>query len=100
MSDDDQTLRIALIVWSLVVLPIAVYHRLASQATGEKLDRRQEGLFILLTLRALGIAALLGLERKKRISWRASATPIERTWPAPGASCRECGEMRPRLHDS
>jgi protein-S-isoprenylcysteine O-methyltransferase Ste14 len=38
-----------------------VYHRIRSQATRERLDRRQEGLFILFTLRPLGIAAMLGL---------------------------------------
>jgi len=57
----DQTFRTVLIVGSLVVLPIAAYHRLKSQATGEKLDRRQEGLFILLTLRPIGVASMLGV---------------------------------------
>jgi protein-S-isoprenylcysteine O-methyltransferase Ste14 len=47
--------RAALIAFFLVILPIGVYHRLAS-ATPEKLDRRQEGAFILATLRP--IAAL------------------------------------------
>jgi protein-S-isoprenylcysteine O-methyltransferase Ste14 len=57
----DQTFRVILIVGSLILLPIALYHRLKSQATGEKLDRRQEGLFILFTLRPVGIACMLGL---------------------------------------
>ena len=57
----DQTFRVVLIIGSLILLPIAVYHRLKSQATREKLDRRQEGLFILLTLRPVGIIAMLGL---------------------------------------
>lgn len=57
----DQTFRLVLIVGTLIVMPIMVYHRLQSQATGEKLDRRQEGLFILLTLRPLGIAMMAGL---------------------------------------
>jgi hypothetical protein len=45
----------------LILLPITAYHRRRSQATGEKLDRRQEGLFILITLRPIGIAGMLGL---------------------------------------
>ena len=57
----DQTFRLVLIVGALLVLPVMVYHRLKSQATGEKLDRWQEGLFILFTLRPLGIATMLGL---------------------------------------
>ena len=44
-----------------MVLPIGIYHRLKSQATREKLDRRQEGLFILATLRPLGAVFWLGL---------------------------------------
>jgi protein-S-isoprenylcysteine O-methyltransferase Ste14 len=57
----DQPFRAVLIVVFLVVLPIGIYHRLKSQATREKLDRRQEGLFILATLRPVGIAFWLEL---------------------------------------
>ena len=39
MNQDD-TFRIILILGLLVVLPIGIYHRLKSQATGEKLDYR------------------------------------------------------------
>jgi protein-S-isoprenylcysteine O-methyltransferase Ste14 len=58
---DDQTFRIALLIGMLMLLPIGVYHRVRSQASGESLDRRQEGLFILLTLRPLGLATMAGL---------------------------------------
>ncbi|HEY7460771.1 MAG TPA: isoprenylcysteine carboxylmethyltransferase family protein [Gemmatimonadota bacterium] len=57
----DQTFRVVLIVGFLILFPVMLYHRLRSQATGERLDRRQEGLFILLTLRPVGIAGMLGL---------------------------------------
>jgi protein-S-isoprenylcysteine O-methyltransferase Ste14 len=57
----DQPFRIALIVGALIVFPIMAYHRLKSQATREKLDRWQEGPFILFTLRPLGVAAMGGL---------------------------------------
>ncbi len=57
----EEMFRIVLIVGSLIVLPIAACHRLKSQATGERLDRRQEGLFILFTLRPVGVAGMLGL---------------------------------------
>jgi len=59
--NDDHLFRVILIVGSIVLLPIAAYHRLKSQATGEKLDRRQEGPFILFTLRPVGVVGMLGL---------------------------------------
>lgn len=53
--------RAVLGVGFLAVLAIALPHRLKSGATKEPLDRRQEGLFILLTLRPLGFALWLGV---------------------------------------
>jgi protein-S-isoprenylcysteine O-methyltransferase Ste14 len=58
---DDQTFRMILIVGALILFPIMAYRRLKSQATAETLDRRQEGRFILFTLRPIGVAAMLGL---------------------------------------
>jgi protein-S-isoprenylcysteine O-methyltransferase Ste14 len=58
---NDQTLRAALLVIVLVVFPIGIYHRVRSQATRESLDRRQEGLFILATLRPVGVMMWLGV---------------------------------------
>jgi protein-S-isoprenylcysteine O-methyltransferase Ste14 len=60
MSDDD-TFRAVLLVGLLVIVPIAAYHRIKAHRTGEKLDRRQEGLFILFTLRPMGFAMMAGL---------------------------------------
>ena len=57
---NDDVFRIILIAGILIFMPIGIYHRVKSR-TGEKLDRRQEGIFILVTLRALGIAGLFGL---------------------------------------
>ena len=57
----EQTFRTILIVGSLLLFPIALYHRIKSQATGESLDRWQEGRLILFTLRPIGIATMLGL---------------------------------------
>ena len=59
--DDDQTFRLILMAGFFILVPIAAYHRLRSQATGEKLDRRQEGLFILFTLRPVGLAFMIAL---------------------------------------
>ncbi|MBI4475564.1 MAG: isoprenylcysteine carboxylmethyltransferase family protein [Acidobacteria bacterium] len=59
--NDDRTFQIVLIVGAMIVFPVMAYYRLRSQATGEKLDRWQEGPFILFTLRPIGVAAMLGL---------------------------------------
>ncbi len=77
----EQTFRVVLIVGSLIVLPIAAYHRLKSQATGEKLDRRQEGLFVLLTLRPVGIVGMLGLfAYMANPSWMAWSSVVLPDW--------------------
>ena len=60
MNQED-TFRAVLLVGFLVILPIALYHRIKSQATGERLDRRREGLFLLATLRPVGMILWLGL---------------------------------------
>ena len=57
----EQTFRFILILGIAVIVPIGAYHRIKSQATGEKLDRHQEGIFILVTLRPIGIAFMAGL---------------------------------------
>jgi protein-S-isoprenylcysteine O-methyltransferase Ste14 len=58
---DDQTFRIVLLAGAVLFLPVAIYHRIKSQATGERLDRWQEGPFILFTLRPVGIASMIGI---------------------------------------
>ena len=56
----DDLARIILLVGFAVVMPVGIYHRLRSR-TGEKLDRRQEGWLILLSLRPLALAFMVGL---------------------------------------
>jgi protein-S-isoprenylcysteine O-methyltransferase Ste14 len=86
--NDDQTLRLVLVVVLLVVLPIGIYFRFTSQATREKLDRRQEGLFILATLRPLGAAFWLGaiawLIDPAWMAWSDVALPIWLRWTGVG----------------
>ena len=57
----DHTFRLLLLIGFVILLPIGVYHRLKSQATGERLDRSQEGAFILATLRPLGLLHWAGV---------------------------------------
>jgi protein-S-isoprenylcysteine O-methyltransferase Ste14 len=58
MTDDD-IFRLVLIGWIAIVLPIGVYHRIKSM-TGERLDRRQEGVFLFL-IRPLGLVFVAGM---------------------------------------
>ena len=57
----DQPFRLVLIAGLACVLPFALYFRIKSQRTREPLDRRQEGLFILIFLRLFGIGTMLGV---------------------------------------
>ena len=58
---DDQIFRLILILGLVTVLPVLVYHRIKAHGTGEKLDRRQEGLFLLISIRLLGAIGMVGL---------------------------------------
>jgi protein-S-isoprenylcysteine O-methyltransferase Ste14 len=93
--NQDQIFRSVLIVCCLVVLPIGVYHRLKSQATGEKLDRRQEGLFILATLRPVGLAFWLGLVafmvNPSRMAWSSVPLPAWLRWSGVATLVLACG---------
>ncbi len=85
---DDQTFRIILALGLVAVLPFGIYHRVRSQATGETLDRRQEGLFILLTLRPIALAAMIGLltfvVSPQRMAWSSVPLPVSLRWAGVG----------------
>ena len=80
----EQTFRFILILGFSVIVPIAAYHRIKSQATGEKLDRRQEGIFILVTLRPIGMASMVGLVtymiNPALMTWSSVALPNWLRW--------------------
>ncbi|MCH7825230.1 MAG: isoprenylcysteine carboxylmethyltransferase family protein [Acidobacteria bacterium] len=81
---DEQVFRLILIAGAAIIMPVAIYHRVKSQATGESLDRRQEGLFVLATLRPLGIAAWLGMIaymiNPAWMAWSAVSLPAWLRW--------------------
>jgi protein-S-isoprenylcysteine O-methyltransferase Ste14 len=93
--NDDHTIRAVLIVVLLLVLPIGLYHRLKSQATREKLDRRQEGLFILATLRPVGLAFWLGVNAwmidPRWMAWSSLSLPAWLRWTGVGVMVTACG---------
>lgn len=81
---DDSVFRVVLIAGWLMLMPVLVYHRIRSQATGETLDRRQEGWLILLTLRPVGVAHMAGLiiymVNPSRMAWAALPLPVWLRW--------------------
>ena len=72
---EELTFRYILGAYLVLVAPIGMYFRLRSQATGERLDRRQEGLFILVALRLTGAVCaaslLTWLFRPRLLDWAA-----------------------------
>lgn len=81
---EDQPFRIALAVGAALLLPVMIYHRIRSESTREPIDRRQEGLFFLLTLRPVGIAAMLGLfaflAQPRWMAWSSMPLPAWIRW--------------------
>jgi protein-S-isoprenylcysteine O-methyltransferase Ste14 len=81
---EDGVFRMILLLGLVILVPIGTYYRVRSQATGEKLDRSQEGLFILLTLRPLGFAMMAGLIafiiRPTSMAWSSAPLPVWMRW--------------------
>ncbi len=81
---DDYPFRQILIIGCVMVIPIALSYRIRSQATGEKLDRRQEGLFLLIAIRLNGLIAGGGLItymiNPKWMAWSSVALPAWMRW--------------------
>ena len=84
---DDQLFRLILLAGFVILMPIGGYHRLKAR-TGEKLDRRQEGLFILVTLRLVGLAGMAGmiayLINPAWMAWAAVPLPVWLRWAGVG----------------
>src|SRR3954468_784541 len=72
-----------LVAIALVVFPTMFYHRLRSR-TGETLDRSQEGQMILLTVRPIGLATLIGIAvyliHPPLMGWASAPFPLWLRW--------------------
>ncbi len=81
---DVHVFRVILAIVVVVLFPIAVFHRIRSQASGERLDRWQEGPFILFTLRPIGVATMLGLIAyvidPEWMAWSSMRLPVPLRW--------------------
>ncbi len=80
----DAMFRPILAIGFATVLLITLYHRLRSWASKEKLDRSQEGLFILATLRPIGlllwVAVLAYMIHPAWMSWASVSLPDWLRW--------------------
>jgi len=84
---DDQLFRWILVAGIVVVLPIGIYHRLAAR-TGERIDRWQEGWYILFPLRILGLAGMAGVVvfaiNPRWMAWSSLPLPTWLRWVGVG----------------
>lgn len=85
---DEQTFRTILIVAAATILPFGLYYRIRSQSTGEKLDRWQEGRFILFTLRPVAAVTVIGLFaymiNPESMAWASMPVPAWLRWVGVG----------------
>lgn len=81
---DDEHFRIALLVGVSLFMPVGLFFRIRSQLAGDRLDRRQEGLFILVTLRLCGLVGFVSvvafLVNPMTMAWSFVAIPDTLRW--------------------
>jgi protein-S-isoprenylcysteine O-methyltransferase Ste14 len=69
----DVPYRVALAILFALAMSIGVYHRLQARKSGERFDRREEGVLLAIVLRLAGlatwVAALTYLFRPSAIAW-------------------------------
>ena len=101
MNHDD-TLRAVQIVGFLILFPIGLFYRIRSQATREKLDRRQEGVFIMVTLRTLGgtfwIGMIAWMVNPSCMAWSSVALPYWLRWIGVGVGAVSGGLLLWAFH--
>jgi protein-S-isoprenylcysteine O-methyltransferase Ste14 len=80
----ESTFRLMAFASLALCLPIGLYFRIKSQATRERLARREEGLFIMIGLRLGGLIALLVfaayLINPRSVSWLSLPLPSWLRW--------------------
>jgi protein-S-isoprenylcysteine O-methyltransferase Ste14 len=94
MEMTDSLARIILLAGFAVFAPVGIYHRLRSR-TDERLDRRQEGWLILLSLRLLALAFMVGLIAflidPNLMAWASFPLPNWARWAGAGLGVAACG---------
>jgi protein-S-isoprenylcysteine O-methyltransferase Ste14 len=86
--DLDATFRPFVVAGFLLVILIAVPFRLRSQASGEKLDRTQEGVAMMIVLRLAGMAVwgavIAFMIDPALMAWSSLALPADVRWTGAG----------------
>jgi protein-S-isoprenylcysteine O-methyltransferase Ste14 len=84
----DEPFRTVLVYESVVLLVVMLFFRIRSQLTSERLDRRKEGWFILLTLRPMALVAFVGfisyLVNPASMAWSFVSLPPAIRWAGAG----------------
>lgn len=80
----DERFRWIFVAILVAFLPFALYHRIRSNLSGEKLDRWQEGAFILFGLRLSGLPWFIGgivwMIDPKLMAWASVPVPLWLRW--------------------
>jgi protein-S-isoprenylcysteine O-methyltransferase Ste14 len=80
---DDNTFRLMILIVGLIFMPLGLYHRIRSH-TGEKLDRWQEGAFILFGLRLTALVFFVGgiawMIDSQWMAWSSMPIPVWLRW--------------------
>ena len=84
MTNHESAFRAVIIANLVLCAPIGLYYRIKSQATGERLDRRGEGLIILIGLRLGGVLSWVVMAAylidPSWLSWAALPLPDWLRW--------------------
>jgi protein-S-isoprenylcysteine O-methyltransferase Ste14 len=87
MQMTNDLARIIILLGVAVVLPFGIYHRLRSH-TDERLDRRQEGWLVLVSLRPLALVFMTGLVafllEPSSMAWATCQLPSGVRWAGVG----------------
>jgi protein-S-isoprenylcysteine O-methyltransferase Ste14 len=86
--NQDATFRAVLVTGFIAIFAITLYHRLRSWQSKEPLDRRQEGFFILATLRPIAllmwVALFAYMINPAWMAWSSIALPDSLRWVGVG----------------
>jgi protein-S-isoprenylcysteine O-methyltransferase Ste14 len=82
--DLDATFRPLVVAGFVIIILIVLPYRLRSQSTGEKLDRTQEGIPMLIAIRVVGIGLWLSvfifMIAPARMAWASVPLPASLRW--------------------
>ncbi len=82
--ETEVLIRIALALGFFIIVPIAGYYRIKAHGNGEALDRKQEGLFLLIGIRLSALILFVGLitfiVNPSVLYWSSMGLPVSVRW--------------------